>query len=274
MSTLWFYAQDQQQHGPLPSEEMRTLLSSGRITKSTMVWSEGMELWVAAGKVTELVGVVPPPLRPTISAPNPASQPVVGVDSAGAEPSPFRSASQSGPRPTQSADGGQVQVRSRRAWNRFFSRAIDWAIGTLLVELVFGSPAANSALVYLLTSMTLVALVPLEAWFLSRWGMTPGKWVFRVRVVHADNRLMTFQEALQRSFKVLVSGMGFGLPLLQVLFNVLGYKEYIDTGTTSWDRSCRTEIQHAPMRPIHLGIAIGFGLLVLLSVFAVLGEGV
>jgi uncharacterized RDD family membrane protein YckC len=266
MSTLWFYAQHQKQHGPLPSEEMRTLLSSGRLNKSTMVWSEGMESWVAAGKVEELVGITTPPVRPPAIMPNPASQPVVEVDTGGAEHSPFRGNGQSGPRPTSSVEASPAQVRSQRAWHRFFARTIDVFLGSVIIYTVLGVHSMEGFWAYILGSFVLLALIPVESWCLSRWGMTPGKWILRIRVVHADNRLLTFPEAAKRNLKVIITGMGFGLPLLQVLFYVLAYKEFMDTGTTPWDRQYKTEVQHAPMRPIHIGIAFGVGLGIVLYV--------
>ncbi|MCP4093719.1 MAG: RDD family protein [Planctomycetes bacterium] len=270
MTTLWFYAQDQQQHGPVPADEMRKLLQSGRLSKTTMVWSEGMESWVAAGKVEELVGLAPP-IRPPAVEPNHRTQPVVEVDAGGAEQSPFQSRPQPGPRPTQASGGSQVQLRSRHAWHRFFARSIDVFAGGWIVSQFLGPEAANSSINFLLPGLVLLILIPIEAWFLSRWGMTPGKWILRIRVVHAENRLLTFQEASQRNLKVIFSGMAFGLPLLQVLFNVLAYKEFVDTGSTSWDRKCRTTLQHAPMRPIHIGTAIGVGIAIILYTAAVVG---
>lgn len=235
------------------------MLKSGRISNSTLVWSEGMESWVAVGKVEELVQTAPPVSSP-VAEPNPRSQPVVEVDAGGAKPSPFRGASQSGPRPVRPVDNTQTALRSRFAWHRFFARSIDVFIGGLLIGFLISSEVMGGSFTFLLPSLVLLALIPIEAWFLSRWGMTPGKWILRIRVVHTENRLLTFQEAAQRNFKVIMSGMGFGLPLLQVLFNVLAYKEFVDTGSTSWDRSCKTHLQHATMSPLHIGVAIVVGI--------------
>jgi len=161
-----------------------------------------------------------------------------------------------------------AQERSRNAWSRFFARTVD-GLFLILVSYMFGSAMIEGWVAVVLHTIMLLALCPLEAWFISRWGMTPGKWVFRVRIVHRDNRLLTYNEALGRAFKVLASGMALGLPFLQVLFNVLAYRELVDTGNTSWDRAYSSQVQHAPMRSIHRSTAIAIGIFMFLFMMSV-----
>ena len=62
MATQWYYAQNNQQFGPVPPEQLRNLLSTGSLRPTDLVWSEGMPAWTPAGQV--------PALRPA-PAPNP-----------------------------------------------------------------------------------------------------------------------------------------------------------------------------------------------------------
>ena len=41
----WYYAQDNQQVGPLNDEELTPLIQSGAITPATLVWHSGLAGW-------------------------------------------------------------------------------------------------------------------------------------------------------------------------------------------------------------------------------------
>jgi hypothetical protein len=59
----WFVSQDgKSREGPLTQEEVRARLADGRLTRSGLVWREGMGGWVLAATVPELGGDAPPPL--------------------------------------------------------------------------------------------------------------------------------------------------------------------------------------------------------------------
>ena len=64
-----FYAAvDGQQAGPFDAAALKEQIKSGRVTKETLVWSEGMAEWTAAGgvdAVARLFGAVPPPMPKT-----------------------------------------------------------------------------------------------------------------------------------------------------------------------------------------------------------------
>ncbi len=51
---LWYYAQDDEQKGPVSAAELRQLASSGRIGPQNLVWKEGMEDWAPAAKIKGL----------------------------------------------------------------------------------------------------------------------------------------------------------------------------------------------------------------------------
>jgi membrane protease subunit (stomatin/prohibitin family) len=63
----WFIGVNGQQQGPFDGAGLAGQARSGALTRETLVWSEGMSGWTAAGQVPELSGVfgaVPPPLPP------------------------------------------------------------------------------------------------------------------------------------------------------------------------------------------------------------------
>lgn len=72
-TTEWYAENQGKRVGPMPREQLSTMVTSGQITPTTLVWREGLGEWTAAGQVPELGDVfkkVPPPL-PTRSGPPP-----------------------------------------------------------------------------------------------------------------------------------------------------------------------------------------------------------
>ena len=51
----WFYMFDGELCGPCDFRELQDLVDRGRVMKKAMVWTEGMDHWVSADQVEELV---------------------------------------------------------------------------------------------------------------------------------------------------------------------------------------------------------------------------
>ncbi|MHC4824188.1 MAG: RDD family protein [Planctomycetota bacterium] len=273
MSAEWFYADDEQQKGPIAEVDLRALLLSGSLPVDTLVWSEGMASWVSAEKVPDLYRPVqtPPPVSSSMA-------PHVEATTAGAGAGPAPSSNGNGN--GNNFGGARVQAspeqvaRSRQAWNRFLARITDGVLMSIVFALLFGVAAEqdpNFLEFAIAQVMTLSIFAFAEAFFISRWGMTPGKWIFRIRVVHQENRLLTYGEALRRGFQVLAQGMFFGIPPMVFLFEGLAFKELVDTGETQWDKRLDCQIQHAPMRGVHMAAAVGISVLLFVYVLAALG---
>ena len=60
----WHYAVGGQRQGPVAEHDLRNLIASGQIPATTLVWSEGMPDWVAAGTLPQFSGGSIPPLPP------------------------------------------------------------------------------------------------------------------------------------------------------------------------------------------------------------------
>jgi len=61
----YYAAMNNQQTGPFPLEELQQQAQSGQLTRATLVWTQGMANWTAAGEVVELQSLfahLPPPL--------------------------------------------------------------------------------------------------------------------------------------------------------------------------------------------------------------------
>jgi len=49
----WFYGKDNAQHGPISDLEIRSLISTGQIDPTTIIWREGMKEWSPLKDVSE-----------------------------------------------------------------------------------------------------------------------------------------------------------------------------------------------------------------------------
>lgn len=73
---MWYYAQNGLQNGPVELEQLRALISQGKVTATTLVWSPGMEQWLPAAEtpVRDLLQATasPPPIQ--TASPPPAAE--------------------------------------------------------------------------------------------------------------------------------------------------------------------------------------------------------
>jgi hypothetical protein len=63
---LYYYVQDGAEAGPVPAEDLRSLVESGAITRTTFVWTYGLESWVEAETVDVFTPIFPPSIPPEI----------------------------------------------------------------------------------------------------------------------------------------------------------------------------------------------------------------
>ncbi len=140
MATQWYYAQNNQQFGPIPGEQLRGMLSTGALRPSDLVWAEGLSAWTRADQVPSLM-----PAR----APNPAT-PAPIYSQAPAPPRPaFAPVPMPQPQP-QAWGGVQPQapiygqgggvaeevvgiLRSTKPWVRFLSVLGFLGLGLMLL---------------------------------------------------------------------------------------------------------------------------------------------
>jgi hypothetical protein len=72
MADEWYYTQQGQQKGPVPTAQLKQLASSGRLMPTDLVWKQGMANWVPASNTR---GLFPPAAAPVAAAPSPAKAP-------------------------------------------------------------------------------------------------------------------------------------------------------------------------------------------------------
>lgn len=152
-----------------------------------------------------------------------------------------------GTKHTAAAPQEQWQDQSRtflggeaHPWRRLFARTLDYCIpGFLLGFFLFFSQTSS------LVGSIIVCLVwmPMEALFLCLFGATPARWLYGIRVTHPDGKLLTFGEAIKRSFLVFVLGQGC-TTIIGIITSLLAYRRLTKTGTTRWDTATNAVVTH------------------------------
>lgn len=114
-------------------------------------------------------------------------------------------------------------------WRRYVARGLDYFLASTLVQflraLIFNvsnlNPNIGSRLLVALLSLGVVLIA--EPLMLHRWGTTPGKWVFRLRLCQEDGTPLSYEDAFGRTINVLLAGCGLRLPLVSLVTYILSF---------------------------------------------------
>lgn len=215
MANQWYYAQNGQQFGPLPGEQLRNMLSSGALRPTDLVWSDGLPAWMPASQVPALMPApaphqpapAPAYIQPPAPRPVPAYAPVAAPAAYG--------------NPGEVAEEVVAILRSTKPWVRFL--AVLGFIGLFL--LVMGSlaimvlpmgpmgsmpigPRIGAAFVYLLMGLVQFPAVL----FLNRYAG-------RIARLAASGAPMDLEDALraQKSFWKYVGILTLVMMILYIL---------------------------------------------------------
>ena len=125
-------------------------------------------------------------------------------------------------------------------WRRFLARVFDFQICSWLVVLIWNGllhQMMGRGFWYdlLHTVSAMVVMLFLEPFFLSRFGTTPGKWIFGLSVSDQDGKRLTYSEGLKRTANVFLRGMGLGIPGFELYCLYRSYRIYTDGRGLSWD---------------------------------------
>nr|WP_294810550.1 RDD family protein [uncultured Sphingomonas sp.] len=137
-------------------------------------------------------------------------------------------------------------------WRRYGARIIDVQlfgggafIGIGILAGLFASDAVYFWLIDEARWKSLLILTPLSwmiaaiivAMLLTWKGTTPGKLLFGLRVTPADDRPLSLGRAIQREALLLFWGIGFALPLLNLLAGITSFR-HVETGEQArWDKA-------------------------------------
>lgn len=113
-------------------------------------------------------------------------------------------------------------------WRRYAARMLDYTLLSTVIRfilfVIFRIRPISGFLLYLLLNIGYGLLyVPVEALMLHLWGTTLGKWVMGIRLEYIQGGNLPLGAAFRRAFRVYKGGMGFCLPVIQPLRNLICY---------------------------------------------------
>ena len=139
-------------------------------------------------------------------------------------------------------------------WQRFFARLLDgqiyrtlWML--LLPALGFNMLKNSRGGMLFLELLTLGTMFLLEPLLLSRFGTTPGKWLFGLRVTSPDGRKLTYAEGRERTAYLFWYGIRLNLPVFRLYRLYVSYTDEQQGKALPWeDGSEQTIRDHAGWR--------------------------
>ena len=98
----WYFTKNGSQEGPISTESLQSMIASGAVATTDLIWREGMAEWTPAGQVAEFAG------GGTAAPPYGTQVPQGGVP--GLRPT--------GPASEKAAPAARTPPRFRRLWRR------------------------------------------------------------------------------------------------------------------------------------------------------------
>ena len=246
----WFYAESGKTVGPVTGDAFDRLVQEGRVDGATLVWREGMAEWKPFGETarTRADGELVPLPPPVPAAPPTGGQQVCagckvvfGSDDLVRIGEVFVCGACK-PQFLQRLREGLAVAETipyARFWPRFGAKVIDmilegivsYSTGALAGLIVFGTarvafaqPDGMDDFAYFGFSAAMFVFNSLVGaiwlgWMMTKWGASPGKLLFRMRVVRPDGSGLTFRRAFARYFAEIISAIGCLIGYFLVLFD-------------------------------------------------------
>lgn len=126
-------------------------------------------------------------------------------------------------------------------WRRYFARTIDYALFGAVVDFILFvvfriRPLPDEFLQTLLVIVSAALFIPVEALMLNKWGTTPGKLAMGIRLESIQGGFLSYSEAYHRTVRVWKSGMGFCIPVIELIANQICYCKLTGRAIFRWQR--------------------------------------
>lgn len=235
----WYYAIEDQRLGPVSHEEFERLVQAGEIAADSLIWRKGMDQWKTLGEVQvrdPALFASPPPLPREAEA---AKESTEAVE----EPRVRRA-----PRLEAEADKPKAPEVLLYAgfWRRMGAHLVDLAVWWVVWQVFTGvlgavyfpeavaiaqkgpgyQPKSDELLVLLrffgaAVATGIIWAIIYDAIFILRFGATPGKLLFGLRVVKANGKPLGWAHVAGRC---LAKGLA-GLPTLCIGYLIVAFDD-------------------------------------------------
>lgn len=158
--------------------------------------------------------------------------------------------------------------RDVHPWIRYWARVIDnvtlvMVIGYLIIlfvpsrfySAIFGASYVGG-IIFAIVRYFIWSFF--EALFISKLGYTPGKWLLNIRVLKNDGTNLSYKQALERVFMVMLLGEGMFFSIIGIAMNLLSFTTLNKNGVTKWDEKLEVSVTHKEIQPVRIVIAVVF----------------
>lgn len=110
-------------------------------------------------------------------------------------------------------------------WRRYFARTFDLSVYGLIWSafshlFLRYSADANGILSLVNFYISCGLMLVIEPFLLAVYGTTPGKWIFGLKIRDLGGKKLNYRQAFQRTFKVFGVGMGYNIPIYNIVREV------------------------------------------------------
>lgn len=237
----WHYSRNGKPIGPISQADLILLFNSGELQIDTLVWTEGMSEWMSASNVGELqlaAEKFPPPI------PSKTSKIIFNLKNEFLNKISLRRL----PNLKNWFISDELSTDQIKPFERFLARTIDIMLFMIAIGLLIGVFDIDIP-EYLNNGLVINVIVFfhwnfLEAFFLSIFGSTPGKFLFSIKILDKNGNKPSFSLGLQRAFEVWVKGLCLGIPIVSIFTMIASQRKLLNEGVTSWDKSYQTKVIH------------------------------
>lgn len=134
-------------------------------------------------------------------------------------------------------------------WRRYLARMFDLflyrILWTAFIAFVFQiNIMSRIGFSSILDSFIAIAMMLfLEPFWLKFLGTTPGKAIFGLRIENPKGRFLDYSEAFERTWGVIGTGMGYDIPIYNLVRQWKSYQLCIDNEPQPWDESISYSIK-------------------------------
>ncbi len=136
---------------------------------------------------------------------------------------------------------------------RFFGRYLDQILTSAILMLIFivilRIRPFGEVQTSLLSIAALFLSMPVNALFLCLLGTTPGKFAVGIFLRSPEGKNPSFVDALRREWAVFRYGMGFNLPVYNIVRLIKSYNIHTDGRELEWDYDCSVNVSYDEWQP-------------------------
>ena len=254
----WYYVDAGNQSGPVSDEQIEDLRRSGKITEDTLVWKEGMTDWLPYRQAKPSPTVAAATATPVFTSGTWPAVTTAGVVCAECgrhfDPNDMIKHGEvficAGCKPIfmqKLAEGAKIDTGAMNYagfWIRFAAKFVDgiitnivtFPLGFISGLMVRGQQSPETIIVtqLIVTGISLAFTLGYNVFFVGKYGATPGKMVFKLKIVMSDGNPVSYGRATGRFFAEILSSL-----ICMIGYIMAGFDE---EKRALHDRICNTRV--------------------------------